>query len=266
MKIIGSILVVFALLTGDPVQYRLIAHRGGVVENLHPENSPASVAEAIERGYWMVEVDIRETKDGKAIVQHDPDFQRFYNDPRRVEEMTLAEVKKLRSKPGNEAPLTLEEMLRRCQQGNLKLMLDTKAPHSEGFLSQIESTLKQYDLLASAYVIGTEASRRYFMGKAKVGAPRGLIQKAKERGEDIGQHYFLFEHGNELDKEIVRWAQENQLTVVPSVNKFHYGDSASLMQDAKDDIQWLKASGVTEFQIDSEFDRWFDADDELVKQ
>ncbi len=266
MRILGSLLLIFAFVNGDPAQYHLIAHRGGVVEALHPENSPASVAEAIERGYWMVEIDIRETKDGKAIVQHDPDFQRFYNDPRPVAEMTLAEVKRLRSSPGDEAPLTLEEMLRLCQSGNLKLMLDTKDPHSEAFLPQIETSLKKYGLLATAYVIGTEASRHYFMGKAKVGAPREAIRHAQESGEDVAQKYFLFEHGNELDEDIVRWAQENRVTVVPSVNKFHYAESTAMMQEAKDDIQWLKASGVTEFQIDSEFDQWFDPDPELVKQ
>src|SRR5688572_16882286 len=53
--------------------YKLIAHRGGVVEDKNPENSPSAIEEAISRGYWMIEVDIRETKDGIAIAQHDPD-------------------------------------------------------------------------------------------------------------------------------------------------------------------------------------------------
>jgi glycerophosphoryl diester phosphodiesterase len=83
-------------------QYYLIAHRGGIVDTLHAENSPGSIQAAIDRGYWMLEVDIRRTKDGEPILQHDPDFKRFYEDARRVEDMTWAEVQRLRSKPGQQ--------------------------------------------------------------------------------------------------------------------------------------------------------------------
>ena len=70
---------------------RLIAHRGGVVGEEFAENGPASLNAAIERGYWMVEVDIRESKDGKLLVQHDPDFQRFFGNPGKVAEMNCSE-------------------------------------------------------------------------------------------------------------------------------------------------------------------------------
>src|SRR5262249_23480542 len=66
--------------------YKLIAHRGGIVDDQHPENSPGSLQTAIARGYWMVEVDIRRTKDGEAVLQHDANFQRFYGDPRNIED------------------------------------------------------------------------------------------------------------------------------------------------------------------------------------
>ena len=95
------------------------------------------------------------------------------------------------------------------------------------------------------------------MGKAKVGANREHIRRAQQQGEQIAERYFLFEHGNELDAEIVVWAQENILEVVPSVNKFHYQDSTTMMEEAQDDIAWLKEAGVSQFQIDSEFDQWF---------
>jgi len=239
-----------------PSDYKLIAHRGGVVEGLYAENSPAAVKEAIDRGYWMIEIDIRETKDGKAVVQHDPDFQRFYDHPGKVENMTLNEIKQLRSDPSNQAPLTLEEMAQLCQ-GKLQLMLDAKAPHSDTFCEQIETVLKKYDLLTQAYLIGTEASQKCLFGKAKIGKNRNYIKQAQKNGEPVAEQYFLFEHGNELDKETVAWAQKNDITVVPSVNKFHYRDSAARMEEAKTDILWLKEAGVTEFQIDSEFDRWF---------
>src|ERR1035437_6914016 len=40
---------------------RLIAHRGGLVDQHHPENSVSSAEEAIRRGYWMLEMDLQES-------------------------------------------------------------------------------------------------------------------------------------------------------------------------------------------------------------
>jgi glycerophosphoryl diester phosphodiesterase len=214
------------------------------------------VNEAIKRGYWMIEVDIWETKDGIAIAQHDPDFQRFYGHSGKASEMTWEEIKKLRSNPGNERPLLFEELVALCK-GKLFLMLDTKAPHSPGFCSQIEAILKKHDLLSSAYVIGTPESREYFRGKAKVGVNRQHLKQAIQESENVQDLYYLFEHGNELDEATVSWSQELGVTVVPSVNTFHY-KTEDPMEGAKEDIAWLKKAGVTEFQIDSEYDRWFE--------
>lgn len=65
----------------------LIAHRGGVVEGGFSENSINSLEAAIERGYKYVEVDIRKSKDGVILVQHDPTFKRFYGVDRIVSDM-----------------------------------------------------------------------------------------------------------------------------------------------------------------------------------
>jgi hypothetical protein len=43
---------------------KLIAHRGGVVDKQRAENNLPAIQEAIHRGYWMLEVDIRESKEG----------------------------------------------------------------------------------------------------------------------------------------------------------------------------------------------------------
>lgn len=50
-------------------------------------------------------------------------------------------------------------------------------------------------------------------------------------------------------------AQQNNILVVPSINKFHYTD-IPYMQDADRDITQLKKWGVEFYQIDSEFDKW----------
>ncbi len=253
-----SLVLIFSIAwinKSEAPKFKLIAHRGGVVEGQYTENSAASVQEAIRRGYWMIEVDIRETKDGKAITQHDTDFQRFYGHPGKASEMTWEEIKKLRSTPGNERPLLFEELVALCK-GKLFLMLDTKAPHSPEFLQQIEAILKKYDLLSSAYVIGTAESGEHLRGKAKIGKDPAYIREALQKGENVKDLYFLFEHGNVLDEATITWAQEQGITIVPSINTFHY-KTEDPMEGAKEDTEWLKKAGITEFQIDSEYDRWF---------
>jgi hypothetical protein len=44
--------------------------------------------------------------------------------------------------------------------------------------------------------------------------------------------------------------------VVPSVNIFHYAGLDDHFKAAESDIRRLRQLGVTEFQIDSVYDRW----------
>ena len=232
---------------------KLIAHRGGVVDERHIENNIPGVEEAIRRGYWMLEVDIRESKDGHLVVQHDADFQRFYGDKRRVSDMTWEEIRELRSTPGDLRPLEFAEYAAACR-GKIRLMLDIKEPeHSEAFSQSLIATLEENDLLGSAYVIGTEQSRKLLFGRAKVGInPLKLVDHIAG-GEDVGKRYFLFAHAKDFDQEVIELARSRGVEVVPSINTFHYPAKTN-MQDAEADIARLKKLGVTHFQIDSVYE------------
>src|SRR5690606_37511719 len=72
-------------------RYFLIAHRGGVVDSSNAENSLPALQHAIERGYWMVELDLRLTKDSVLIIQHDNHFRRYYHMDKPVSAMTWKE-------------------------------------------------------------------------------------------------------------------------------------------------------------------------------
>lgn len=52
----------------------IIAHRGAA--GAKPENTLASVEEAIAQGADWVEIDVQETVDGKVVVMHDSDFMK----------------------------------------------------------------------------------------------------------------------------------------------------------------------------------------------
>lgn len=233
---------------------KIIAHRGGVVGEEYAENSPAALQAAIDRGYWMIEVDIRESKDGRLVVQHDPDFERFFGDKRLLAEMTWEEIRGLRATPGGSRPLEFHELAALCR-GKLELMLDTKPPeHPEAFFRSMEASLRENGLLAGAFVIGTDESRAWFHGKARVGVDRAQLRKAVAASEDVRSLYFLFEHGRDLDAETVRYAQKLGVAVVPSINIFHYDDTDPKAAEA--DTKRMLDLGVEYFQIDSPYDVW----------
>ncbi len=102
-----------------------IAHRGfhGVFENT-PENSLPAFSRAVELGFG-IEIDIHLTKDGKVVVFHDDTLTRICGVDGRVEEMTLAELKKLRLLKTDCRIPTLSECLRVID-GRVPLLIEFK--------------------------------------------------------------------------------------------------------------------------------------------
>jgi glycerophosphoryl diester phosphodiesterase len=237
--------------------YKLIAHRGGIVEGIFDEFDPASIQAAIDQGYYMLEIDVRETKDGVLIVHHDPDFNRFFNDSRRVDECTWEDVKTIKSVNGDYHPLLFEEVCKMCS-GKVKFMIDIKGNNkSPDFYRKLGGIMEKYNLLQGAYFINNE-SRKYFWGTAKflfrANEANSIIEKYR-KGEDVSCHYFLFDDGAKMTSSLIKMCQSAYITVVPSVNFGHYRIE-NPVRGAKRDIDFLKECGVTEFQIDSDFDDW----------
>ena len=72
---------------------RLLAHRGGSLRA--PENTLAALREAYRLGMRYAEVDVRLTRDGRAVVIHDATLDRTTDGSGRVGERTLDEIKQL---------------------------------------------------------------------------------------------------------------------------------------------------------------------------
>lgn len=73
---------------------KVVAHRGGVGLGV-PENTLPAIQKAIDIGAQLVEIDVRETKDGQLILMHDATLDRTTNGSGRVEDMTLKEIREL---------------------------------------------------------------------------------------------------------------------------------------------------------------------------
>lgn len=242
----------------DPA-YKLIAHRGGIVDDQHPENSPGSLEAAIARGYWMVEVDIRRTKDGEPVLQHDANFKRFYGDARNVEDMTWAEVSRLRGTPGGAKPIHFREACAMCE-GRIRLMLDIKSTTwPEEFYLNLGTVMERHNLLSTAYMLGGGTRPATILGpKCFQSANTERLLAAIERGEDVRSRYFLFELASVLSPETFALCQRHGVTPAAAINTFRYTMAKrDEWKGPEEDATRLKALGIRHFQIDSRYDVFF---------
>ena len=87
---------------------RVIAHRGAGFE--FDENTVEWCRQSYEKGIRGFEVDLRLTRDDQLVLMHDNDVSRMTNGTGKIEEMTLAEIKKLRTKQHGVAIPTADEL------------------------------------------------------------------------------------------------------------------------------------------------------------
>lgn len=234
----------------------LIAHRGGIVDETHPENSPSSVEAAIERGYWMIEVDVRRTRDGRPIVQHDPTFDRFYGVSRKVDEMTWDEASALRATPGGTRPMTFDELCERCA-GRIRLMLDIKGDYPAAFMQDMLASLRRHRLLDTTISLSGGNLPELSGGIVAKAANRAALAAAVQRGEPVAQRYFLFEIASVMNEESVALARKHGVMPVAAINTFRYKQAGvDDHQGAQADATRLLALGVRHFQLDSIYDRY----------
>lgn len=71
----------------------VMAHRGGA--GLWPENTMLAFERARDLGVDVIELDVHSTSDGVLVVMHDAMVDRTTNGTGRINDLTLAEIKKL---------------------------------------------------------------------------------------------------------------------------------------------------------------------------
>lgn len=104
----------------------VVAHRGDWRNA--PENSLQAIENCIKMGVDMVEIDVRETKDGQLILMHDETIDRTTTGTGKVSDLTWTYLQtlKLRDGIGHETPHQipiLEEALKLCK-GKILVNLD----------------------------------------------------------------------------------------------------------------------------------------------
>ncbi|MCE7062123.1 glycerophosphodiester phosphodiesterase family protein [Dyadobacter sp. CY343] len=233
---------------------KLIAHRGGVVDSTYTENSLPALMQAAKEGYSMIETDVRVTKDGRLIANHDATFKRYYGLDKKVVEMDWSEVSKLKSALDGGGPVLLEDVFRFCREHQMGVMLDNKIQGLDTTLfNKLIGLLDKYQLRKSALMIGTDESTDFFTGKIKLSCSRKQLEENSLKPGYQNEHYFFFERPANLRAEDVTWAKSRGILTIAAVNAFHYRKSVNMLSDARKDCKRMLDSGVTVFQIDSEF-------------
>ncbi len=122
----------------------ILAHRG--YSKKFKENTLLAFRKAFEFGADGIELDLRVTKDGTAVVIHDENLESFCGAQKKVRELTLQELREFVSN-GERVP-TFEEVLKIMPRGKL-----LNAEFKEREVSeQAISLIRKYDLVMETVV------------------------------------------------------------------------------------------------------------------
>ncbi len=239
----------------------LIAHRGGVITLDSPECSLNAIRLAAERGYRMVEIDARESKDGEPVVFHDRNLMRSCGVDKRIRELTSAEARAIGYRASDQHIATLDEALAIVSSLNLWVMLDIKTtqepPNTDGFFLRIGELLEKHGLTRSTVTLqGSRKVREHLAGKVVLRVSKEEFGKIQD-GESVslkGKYWFSLPE--QLPSEMVLKLQQNGALVMPAINTFRYPAHAHL-ELARRDVERLLEAGADGFQIDSVYEDLF---------
>ena len=147
------------------------AHRGLWRPGDAPENSLAAFGHACEAGYG-IELDVRLSSDGEAVVFHDETLERMTGQPGFVWEQSASELTGLRFLDGPGCIPTLAQTLELIA-GRAMLLVEIKDPPPGGVLQErVARLLDRYD--GPACVISFDAGALAWFAEHRPDRLRGL--------------------------------------------------------------------------------------------
>jgi len=136
---------------------KLIAHRGLAVK--FPPNSLPAFAEAGKCRFWAIETDVRKTKDGILVCNHNPEIDATYDGSGEIADMTYAELAKFRRRDEKEKGLCsaddlrmplFREYLEICRQYHALPFIETKTPDIEEVLGEAGRYFAEDEIIVSS--------------------------------------------------------------------------------------------------------------------
>lgn len=243
----------------DNAQFQLVAHRG-IVNDTIIENSEMAILESIERGYVMIETDIRFTKDGIPVVHHDANFFKVYNIDKPVSETLSAELKDIVHPDFGFSPLTLEALVA-LTGGKAGLIIDVKGGnHPDEYYESIALILEEAGIYTKSRVAWSEESRTYFRqrGGIKIGIDSDEFREMREQGLRIDpENYFLVENSQNLSEFEIEQALALELEIIASLNSWQFRNEPNHLLTAKQHFERTARAGVRTYLIDAVYEYLF---------
>lgn len=124
----------------------MIAHRGASA--VEPEHTLLSYERAVKDKADYIEIDLRQTKDGKLVAIHDKDVARTTNGKGKVQDLKLSELKKLNAGKGQKI-LTIEEIIKKLGKST-NYYIETREGENGHLVmeKQLVNILEKYDLIS----------------------------------------------------------------------------------------------------------------------
>ncbi|KXZ22305.1 glycerophosphodiester phosphodiesterase family protein [Bacillus nakamurai] len=159
----------------------MIAHRGA--SEIEPEHTLLSYERAIKDKADYIEIDLRQTKDGHLVAIHDKTVDRTTDGKGEVEDLTLDQIKKLRTGKGQKI-LTIEEIIKKFGQ-TTKYYIETRTNNKGKLIMEkkLIDILSKNKLIPNNKVVLESFSDKSLKKLHKLNSDVPLVQLLKD--EDV---------------------------------------------------------------------------------
>ncbi|MCI0922039.1 glycerophosphodiester phosphodiesterase family protein [Sphingobacterium rhinopitheci] len=127
----------------------VVAHRALTGLDQWPENSIATIESCIKHNIAIIEIDVRETKDGHLVIMHDKNIDRTTTGKGPVKDLTLAQIRGFnlshKGEVTTERVPTLEEVFKLIKGKRIYVDLDVKMDSLASY-TKIAHLIKQYKI------------------------------------------------------------------------------------------------------------------------
>jgi glycerophosphoryl diester phosphodiesterase len=248
LKIITSLFLLLLMNTSNAQQTKIIAHRGAWKEFNLPENSIASLAKAIELKCDGAEFDVRMTKDGVLVVNHDPVY---FGDT--IQTNTYAYLNRNKLANGEDLP-TLEQYF----------LAGTKDKHKTALICEIKAAIldKEQDEKATLETIALAKKLRIEKRIVYISFSKDILLWIKEKQpkatvlyleSDLTIDEVLQHHLNGINFNFGVFKKNNQLSEAAKkaglmIGSWTVNELSDLTILQNQGVEWITTNHPQQFQ------------------
>jgi len=157
----------------------IVAHRGAA--GAAPENTMASIRQALKDGADWVEIDVQESRDGQIVVFHDSDFMKLSGDPLKVWDGDLEDIQQrdigswYAQEFSTERVPTLQQVLEEVR-GRARLMIELKYyGHDQALEQRVIDIVEAANMVDEISIMSLKLEAVQKLQALRPGWPVGLL-------------------------------------------------------------------------------------------